>query len=483
MIKRIIEIKNVGTFTDFSAGKGLWNGDCGKTQLIYAPNGSGKTTLSTIFRSLASNNSDLIRHKQSINKKDLPYIKILIEGYGLVEFKNWQWTKNLSEIEIFDIHFIEDFLFQSSVSNEKNTENLLQLLLGSQGNALRNRFKRLNSKLHRVSIELKKSKKGENKNAIKTHSNNLEVLKSKIENTLIEFDTIATPIFKEYVEKTNEVLQKFTTSLKLVGFINPSPFFELEKITPSLYLEIKGKVLRFKQPELTKKIGSAKFALSEGDKNAIALSFFLARLEVLGVKNKIVIIDDPLSSFDYQRKTSTVTLLSRIASASNQFFLLSHDIHFVKAVSNKLEFANPLNLTISNSNSSSIIATHDIAFETSSGYRKDLKIIKEFSNLTSPTESDKREIVRCIRPVLETLLKTKYFEYLDEKDWLGDIIGKIRKSGNRDPLFKLNQILIDLINLNDYSKSFHHSELSSEMIDLQELKVNIEMLKRTILLI
>ena len=58
MIEKIIEIKNVGHFIDYKNTG--WNGDFKKVNIIYAPNGSGKTTLSTILKSLANNEPELI---------------------------------------------------------------------------------------------------------------------------------------------------------------------------------------------------------------------------------------------------------------------------------------------------------------------------------------------------------------------------------------------------------------------------------------
>ena len=52
---------------------------------------------------------------------------------------------------------------------------------------------------------------------------------------------------------------------------------------------------------------SAKDCLSEGDKSTIALAFFLSKLDIdPGKGNKILVFDDPLSSFDSNRRLYTV---------------------------------------------------------------------------------------------------------------------------------------------------------------------------------
>jgi len=240
-------------------------------------------------------------------------------------------------------------------------------------------------------------------------------------------------------------------------------------------------LIKFKMPDLSKKVGNAKFTLSEGDKNAVALSFFLARLEVLGVKEKIIIFDDPLSSFDRGRKTSTVYLLSKIATDCEQFFLFTHDIYFAKAVSDKLDFKKPLNLKIDRKEDSSVLIKHDINSETLSGFHKNLLTIKNYPNLPSKTELDKRNVIRCIRPVLESLIKTKYFEHFATNDWLGDIISDIRNSDDSNAISKLKPNLSDLIELNDFTKSYHHSESENDTVNDVEIEHYLKLLKDTLI--
>lgn len=249
----------------------------------------------------------------------------------------------------------------------------------------------------------------------------------------------------------------------------------------NLVLDINGKILRFKQPDFSKKEGNVKFSLSEGDKNAVALSFFLAMAEVKGIGDKVIFFDDPLSSFDYLRKTSTVNILSKLAQTAEQFILATHDISFAKALKEKLSFTSCLNLKIEKGNDTSFITTHDIDYETLSGYQKDLNTIKSYKNKILKTDEEKRKVIRCIRPIIETIFKIKYSEDISYNEWLGDIIGKIRKSKIGTNLEKLKPILPDIIDLNDYSKKYHHSEIDNETINDIELNFFIDLLQKTII--
>ena len=54
--------------------------------------------------------------------------------------------------------------------------------------------------------------------------------------------------------------------------------------------EVHGTRLQFNAADVSRKIVSAKYSLSEGDKNSIAISFFLAHVDNIEVKDKIIVI-------------------------------------------------------------------------------------------------------------------------------------------------------------------------------------------------
>lgn len=484
MIEKIISISNVGSFSEYKPNsKYNWNGNFSKINLIYAANGSGKTTLATIFNSLSNINPQLLTLKQTINKSEAPNIKLKHSEFSnLTEYDGKKWNNNAKNILVFDIHFIEDYLFLSSISNEKNTKKLMSLILGAAGSNLKSRFSKLKKTEKSLCNQLNLlEKKGKSNLQIGILKNNLEQNLKARNKTLQDFKDISLPIFENYVNTTNKYLSRFTNNIKMKSLYTPSTKFPESIFNLNLVLEISGKPLRFKQPDYSKKEGNVKFALSEGDKNAVALSFFLAMSEILGVNDKIIVFDDPLSSFDHLRKTSTTNILAKLAQESKQFILTTHDINFAKALKEKLSFTKCLNLKISKDETTSFLSIHDIDFDTLSGYQKDLMTIKTYKATSLKTEEEKRKVVRCIRPILETIFKLKYYHEISHNEWLGDIISKIRKSEINSNLEKLKPILSDIIDLNDYSKKFHHSEQDNEIVNDLELSFFIELLEKTII--
>lgn len=483
MIEKIISIENVGTFSDYKPNSQYnWDGRLSKINLIFAPNGSGKTTLATIFNSLSNIRPELLTLKQTINKANLPLVKLKCSSFsGLIEYSSKKWNQNISNILVFDIHFIEDNLFLSSISNEKNTKKISHLILSDKGTSLRNRFLKLRKKqlLLKRQLEdlLSKSKPNKQIDVLKNHLQENKILQNHV---IEEYSAYAFPIFENYVKTTNAFLRRFTNNVKINGFYTPSEKNPESIFNVNLVLEIDGKILRFKQPDFSKKEGNVKFSLSEGDKNAVALSFFLALAEIKGTSDKVIIFDDPLSSFDYIRRTSTVNILSKLAQNSEQFILATHDIGFAKSLKEKLSFTSCLNLKIEKGNNTSFIAIHDIDYDTMSGYQKDLNTIKSYKNKIFKTDEEKRKVIRCIRPIIETIFKIKYSDDISYNEWLGDIIGKIRKAEGNTNLEKLKPILPDIIDLNDFSKKYHHSELDNETINDVELNFFIDLLQKTI---
>jgi wobble nucleotide-excising tRNase len=482
MIDKILSISNVGKFIDYKANPSkAWNSNFSQINIIYATNGSGKTTFSTIFKSLGQNNPELILLKKSIGKKEDPIIRIKSSKHkNLISFENKIWSDVEPEIEIFDIHFIEDNLFVGSYLRDQTKSNLLKLLLGRKGVELKNRCQNILKKISVLNKRIKEVASSSPKHALELKVP-MKVLLDNLAVNQKEYFDHADPIFKEYTEAINRHLTKFVPNIKLENFIHPIKNNDFENFQLSLVLNLNGRILQFKSPDLSKKVANAKFSLSEGDKSAIAICFFLARLDIQGVSDKIILFDDPLSSFDYGRRTTTIYNLAKVATQCQQFFLLTHDIYFAKEFTEKLNYTNPLNLKIDFDGQSSQIETHNIYEETLSGIQKDLITVQSYLNTSKVTDIERRKVVRCIRPILEGIIKLKYFDSFTANDWLGDIISGIKKSKVNDPLHSLLPICSEIIELNDFTKRYHHSNNlnQNDNIDGNELQLYVDLLMKT----
>ncbi|OWQ92901.1 AAA family ATPase [Sphingopyxis witflariensis] len=72
--------------------------------------------------------------------------------------------------------------------------------------------------------------------------------------------------------------------------------------------------------------------LSEGEKTAIALCYFLSTLAAEGrrIADLVVVIDDPVSSLDTKALNYAFALLKSHLSGAKQLFLLTHNLHFMQ---------------------------------------------------------------------------------------------------------------------------------------------------------
>ena len=151
----------------------------------------------------------------------------------------------------------------------------------------------------------------------------------------------------------------------------------------------------------------------------------------------------------------TISILSKIANKVSQFFLLSHDINFIKEFCDRNQDSN--NLKIVWKDGSSVFVNHDIKIETMTGISKDIYTLRKYLSDGAITDFEKREVIRCMRPVIEGVFRLKYYNLFTDKEWLGNFLEHIRNSKKDSPLYRLNDYYDELSDVNDYCKQYHHS--------------------------
>ena len=161
MIKKIIKIKNIGKFVNYSLQPtSSWNGELSKTNIIYAENGAGKTTLSDIFRSLRDDNVKVIRVRRTIGSTDSQEIEILTDSEKKA-FKENKWDSTLENIEIFDIFFVNENIYSGFEVSSDHKKSLHKFVVGAEGvklaegiNTIKTRIEEENKKLREIELEI-----------------------------------------------------------------------------------------------------------------------------------------------------------------------------------------------------------------------------------------------------------------------------------------------------------------------------------------
>ncbi|MEO8148106.1 MAG: AAA family ATPase [Bacteroidia bacterium] len=277
-----------------------------------------------------------------------------------------------------------------------------------------------------------------------------------------------------YKGTINKLLKRFATYMEIKEI--KSAYVGASKVPSVEYaLSVSGSNVKLNDDGVTP---SFKYVLSEGDKSALAFSFFLATLleNKANLSNKILLFDDPVSSFDRSRQLATVKILHGLASQAKQLFILTHNLSFAGEFYYHYPKRSEIQpLQIFDIKNQSHLEEFPIEIETLPDVLKDLNTITDYLKNGAKDDGERKIIMRCLRPILEGYYKMKFFGMVQENDWLGGFIKKIRDSKPNDKLFRLQKLLPDLEQVNDYTSEYHHGSLAQKQIDNGELQTHTEM--------
>jgi len=204
-------------------------------------------------------------------------------------------------------------------------------------------------------------------------------------------------------------------------------------------------------------------ALSEGDKKTMGFAFFAAStLADPKLSEKIVVIDDPMSSLDAPRREHTAKVVEQISSQAKQVILMAHDGHFLRSTRDRLMRNDP-SLHISevslrmSSGKYSDISPLDLDALCQSDYLKNYKLVSGVvsGDINEPERVESGAI--ALRLLLEGYLHRKYPEVIPTGVTLGKAISEIEEAAGTDsPCAAMASRVEDLREMNDYASQFHH---------------------------
>ena len=179
-------------------------------------------------------------------------------------------------------------------------------------------------------------------------------------------------------------------------------------------------------------------------------------------------LDDPFNSQDAFRRSQTIQEIRKIGKKCSQVIVLSHDASFLKDVWAKVPAAERASVLIVNAHS------HGCRIQPWEIDRACLgRMADEISDLQAfltNGEGKPLDVIKKMRPVLESHCRNANPGFFSETDWLGDILVKVREGGDDHPL---QPIYDELGEINEYTKRFHHGagkkEPSTVPIDSTEL--------------
>ena len=140
MIAKIEKLKNIGNFENYNA---TGNVSLKRMNIIYAENGAGKTTLARVLHSLATNDNSIIERHKRIGTTGLSEVDIKDDTNRHCIYNGKKWNRPMSEIEVFDSHFVADNVYTGFEITSEQHKGLYQFVVGSTGVSIAKKIERV----------------------------------------------------------------------------------------------------------------------------------------------------------------------------------------------------------------------------------------------------------------------------------------------------------------------------------------------------
>lgn len=216
---------------------------------------------------------------------------------------------------------------------------------------------------------------------------------------------------------------------------------------------------------------SFRSTLSAGDRNALALAFFLVSLDRdPALAQKTVVIDDPMTSLDEHRSLTTVQEIGRLVNRVSQVIVLSHSKPFLCAMWDGADRTARSAIKIVRDGDGSTLQAWDVRLDTISAHDKRHERVSAYMQATNAAEE--RNVAADLRHILEAFMRVAYPAAFPPGTLLGPFIG-ICEQRVGSPAEILNQAdITELRDLLQYANRFHHDTnpaWETEIINDQQL--------------
>jgi wobble nucleotide-excising tRNase len=195
--------------------------------------------------------------------------------------------------------------------------------------------------------------------------------------------------------------------------------------------------------------------LSAGDRNTLALAFFFASLEQdPQLTQKIVVIDDPMTSLDEHRSLTTVQEMRRLEARVAQMIVLSHSKPFLCALWEGADTLTRSAMRIARQGTGSTLAVWDVRQDCITEHDRRHELVAQYLQAADP--ATERAVAAALRPILEAFMRVAYPAAFPPGTLLGHFHNICQQRLNT-----ANHILnaadtAELRALLDYANRFHH---------------------------
>ena len=194
--------------------------------------------------------------------------------------------------------------------------------------------------------------------------------------------------------------------------------------------------------------------LSTGDRDTLALALFFSSLvNNENLQNAIVVVDDPVSSFDEFRSLATVHELRNLSKTVKQIIILSHNKQFLSQVWKIMDSKECMSLKISHHDTGSVIDKWDINLESNAEQTGRHELLK---NYAKDKIGDPQKVAESTRLYLEASLEITCSGYYRAGRPFMEFINICKNYLNTLDEVLDDATITEIQNIHDYTKQFHH---------------------------
>jgi len=253
-----------------------------------------------------------------------------------------------------------------------------------------------------------------------------ETKKQKRESAREQLNLYSKNLFDIHLDTINKVLQELNADFVICDF---QPIKKIVGQSERIFALNFFKIHKVSIDETATDKPNFKNTLSESDKRVLAFAFFYSlMIHDEKLNDKIIVFDDPFSSFDSDRRIRTVQLLANphlitpdgevIEKLINQLIILTHESEFFKWIFQKLDNPKPLRIMPDGENNGvkkSTLADCNVYKEfIEDKNKKDLKEIQLIHSSNKAITNYEELCVKC-RKALESIFTRKYLFDLEDE--------------------------------------------------------------------
>ena len=292
-----------------------------------------------------------------------------------------------------------------------------------------------------------------------------ESLEEELEEVREESKKHSERTFKIYKKSINKHLKNVGAGFRIVDLkINRSG----HSPSSQYRIQINDEEVKLGSENTAESTPRFKTALSSGDKRTLAYAFFLARMEEEDLSQKIIVLDDPVTSLDIHREEYACETILRMAQDARQMIVLSHrpELLHLLDTDSRNHFSTKL-LEIFGTDNGCSIRKWDKNSDLRDDFFRDYDKLVKFM---SGKNDNKMAVLRSVRPLLEASLQHKFPNDLVHEEGLGDHKSRIENADPSSPLSNVKEIADEIESIHNFTKSYMHGRSSGKVPTRSQLE-------------